>query len=240
MAAAEEERFKRLKHIGFARIRCASESGLPHASIDYCLKAARHPGLTMWMRWVTTTTRGRSSGNCLVSDWRGRITARPHGPAYHLVQSVNLLKDHLKTEPMFNRLRKKPLKFHWINHHATHNAARLFLLAFPGTHCFSRSMPRASGTRARWLWAKATRCASSRQCLTRIRGACSTWKSQSILVSSPATMNTKSWAWLPSGSRRMSSSSVKSCLRSRTARSVLILVGSVPPSPGRACSGRSF
>ena len=39
VAAVEEERFKRVKHVGFAGY-FGYESGLPHASIDYCLKAA--------------------------------------------------------------------------------------------------------------------------------------------------------------------------------------------------------
>ena len=36
VAAVEEERFKRVKHIGFAGY-FGHDAGLPHASIDYCL-----------------------------------------------------------------------------------------------------------------------------------------------------------------------------------------------------------
>jgi carbamoyltransferase len=39
VAAVEEERFKRVKHIGFAGC-IGYETGLPQASIDYCLKTA--------------------------------------------------------------------------------------------------------------------------------------------------------------------------------------------------------
>jgi carbamoyltransferase len=127
VAAVEEERFKRLKHIGFAGY-FTSESGLPHASIDYCLKAGgiKADDVDAVCYFYDPWLEFRSQ----VAFRLARAHLSPARAAYHLVQSVSLLKDHLKTEPMFNRLRKKPLKFHWLNHHATHNAAAYFCSPF--------------------------------------------------------------------------------------------------------------
>ncbi|MEI6084960.1 MAG: carbamoyltransferase [Verrucomicrobiota bacterium] len=127
VAAVEEERFKRVKHIGFAGY-FGHDSGLPHASIDYCLKTA---GIT---------ADQIDAVGYFYDPWRefrshlgfrlARAYRDPARAAYHLVQSVTLLKDHLKTEPLFNRRRQHPLKFHWLSHYATHNAAAFFCSPF--------------------------------------------------------------------------------------------------------------
>ena len=123
VAAVEEERFKRVKHVGFAGY-FGYQSGLPDASIDYCLKAG---GITaddvdavgyFYDPWQEFRSQ--------LAFRLARVHLNPARAAYHLVQSINLLKDHLKTEPLFNRGRKKPLKFHWLSHYATHNAAAFF------------------------------------------------------------------------------------------------------------------
>ncbi len=127
VAAVEEERFRRVKHIGFAGY-VTSESGLPHASIEYCLKAGGIKADDVdavgyfydpWMEYR--------------SQVAFRLAHAHHSPAraaYHLIQSTTLLKDHLKTEAIFNTRRKHPLKFHWINHYAAHNAAAFFASPF--------------------------------------------------------------------------------------------------------------
>jgi carbamoyltransferase len=127
VAAVEEERFARVKHIGFAGY-FGYETGLPHASIDYCLKAA---GITAdqidavgyfcdpWLEF-------RSQ----LAFRLARVHHSPTRAAYHLMQSLTLLKDHLKTEPLINRRRKQPVKFHWLSHYSTHNAAAFFCSPF--------------------------------------------------------------------------------------------------------------
>jgi carbamoyltransferase len=127
VAAVEEERFARVKHIGFAGY-FGYETGLPHASIDYCLKTA---GITAdqidavgyfcdpWLEF-------RSQ----LAFRLARAHRSPSRAAYHLMQSLTLLKDHLKTEPLFNRRRKQPIKFQWLSHYATHNAAAFFCSPF--------------------------------------------------------------------------------------------------------------
>ena len=127
VAAVEEERFRRVKHIGFAGY-VTSESGLPHASLDYCLKAGgiKADDVDAVGYFYDPWLEFRSQ----VAFRLARAHHSPARAAYHLFQSVTLLKDHLKTEYVFNYRRKKPLKFHWISHYATHNAAAYFASPF--------------------------------------------------------------------------------------------------------------
>jgi carbamoyltransferase len=127
VAAVEEERFKRVKHIGFAGY-FGYESGLPHDSIKYCLKTA---GLTMdqvdavayfYDPWLEFRTHLKFRLARAHRDFKRA--------AFHVVQSTNLLKDHLKTEALLNRHRKTPVKFHWIGHSYTHAAAAFFCSPF--------------------------------------------------------------------------------------------------------------
>jgi carbamoyltransferase len=134
IAAVEEERFTRQKHCGFAGYY-GHGSGLPHASIEYCLKAA---GITpeqldavgyFYRPWLEFRSQ--------VAFRLARAHRDPKKTAYHLLQSLALLKDHLKTEPLFNHRRKHPLRFHWLQHHATHNAAAFFCSPFEQALCLT-------------------------------------------------------------------------------------------------------
>ena len=127
VAAVEEERFKRVKHVGFAGY-FGYDTGLPHASIDYCLKTAgiKADDVDAVGYYYDPWQEFRSH----LAFRLARAHRDPARAAYHLVQSVTLLKDHLKTEPLFNRRRKTPLKFHWLSHYATHNAAAFFCSPF--------------------------------------------------------------------------------------------------------------
>jgi carbamoyltransferase len=127
VAAVEEERFRRVKHIGFAGY-FGHDSGLPHASIDYCLKTAGIKADDV------------DAIGYFYDPWQefrahlGFRLARAHRnlprAGYQLIQSVNLLKDHLKSEALFNLRRQRPLRMQWLSHYDTHSAAAFFCSPF--------------------------------------------------------------------------------------------------------------
>src|SRR6059036_1998917 len=127
VAAVEEERFRRVKHFGFAGYY-GFNSGLPHGAIDYCLKTG---GIT---------ADDVDAVAYFYDPWRefwaqtGFRLARAHHDvartAYQLVQTVSVLKDHLKAERLFATRRKRPLKFHLLSHYATHNATAFLCAPF--------------------------------------------------------------------------------------------------------------
>ncbi len=121
VAAVEEERFSRTKHIGIKMV-----GGLPYKSINYCLKEA---GISLddveyvgyffkpWQEFL----------RYLVFRLR-KFPRSPTRALFNIQISMELLRRHLVLGHLLNEQRHKPIKIKYIAHHLTH-AASAFLVA---------------------------------------------------------------------------------------------------------------
>ena len=105
VAAVEEERFIRIKHIGFS-----GSAGLPWHSIEYCLKEAG-------IAYDDVDEVGyyfqpfKELVSNLAFRWAKAIRS-PATAAYYSFSSLNIIREHLRAERLFNLRRTMPLKFY--------------------------------------------------------------------------------------------------------------------------------
>ena len=122
VAAVEEERFRRVKHVGYM----GTAEGLPLRSIEYCLREA---GITY--DDIDHVGYYFQPAKELVGNLTfrlGRLFRSIPTAGYYSMVFVNLFKEHLRAERLFNARRQQPLKFHYLPHHVTH-AASAFLVS---------------------------------------------------------------------------------------------------------------
>ena len=122
VAAVEEERFARVKHAGYQLTR------LPYHSIEYCLQQV---GITAddvdyvgyyFLPWKEFRQ------SCLFRlrrSWRV-----PKMAAYYAINAADILRQHLRAEQFFSRMRTKPLDFTFLPHHLCHAASAFFVSPF--------------------------------------------------------------------------------------------------------------
>ena len=118
VAAAEEERFSRLKHVaGFPALSaawCLSYAGLSPADLDH-VALGRDPRANLRAKVVQTVGRLRNPG--YVAD-RLRSMSRVRGVKDHVAAALGAAPDALRA------------KFHSVEHHQAHAASAFFVSPF--------------------------------------------------------------------------------------------------------------
>ena len=121
VAAAEEERFWRVKHIGFDEA-----GGLPYRSIDYCLKEAGldYEDIDHVAYYFNPKKEWLKGQKSVVHKTLKSLQAGASSFVYY----ADLLRKHFGAERKFNVRRNKKVKFNFLPHHLCH-AASAFLVS---------------------------------------------------------------------------------------------------------------
>ncbi len=121
IAAVEEERFSRTKHIGMKMV-----GGLPHKSIEYCLKEA---GISLSnVDYIGYFFKPWEELRHNLGFRLRKFPISPVSSIFYVQNSLELLRRHLLVNHLLNLQRDKPTKIRYIAHHLTH-AASAFLVS---------------------------------------------------------------------------------------------------------------
>lgn len=121
VAAVEEERFSRTKHIGIKMV-----GGLPYKSIEYCLKEA---GISLDdVEYVGYFFKPWQEFLRYLAFRLRRFPRSPIHALFNIQISLELLRRHIVLGRLLNKQRHKPIKIRYIAHHLTH-AASTFLVS---------------------------------------------------------------------------------------------------------------
>lgn len=142
VAAVEEERFSRFKHMGMLQ-----SEGLPSRSIDYCLEKA---GITLaevdhicyfFQPFRELYHQLKFEAKRLFNDPTARV--------FYMFQKAELFKAHLKTIGLLRTRQRGRAKVHYVEHHRCHAATCHFL---SGVHESAVLIMDAIGEHASTTW----------------------------------------------------------------------------------------
>ncbi len=121
VAAVEEERFRRTKHVGMKAV-----GGLPYKSIEYCLKEA---GISLSdVDYIGYYFEPWEEALHNITFRLRKFLISPITSVFYIQNSLELLKRHLLVNHLLNLKRGKPIKIKYIDHHLSH-AASAFLVS---------------------------------------------------------------------------------------------------------------
>lgn len=129
LAAIEEEKFARIRHIGMNYA-----GGLPHRAIEFCLKSANlsYDDIDC----VAYYLEPHKLFNREIAFYSARAVHAPAPPPLeefpgYFVESLNELKDRLKTRRLIESRLSDRGRFVEINHHLAHGASAFYVSGFP-------------------------------------------------------------------------------------------------------------